>query len=158
MELLEICKRAKDVKYEVQKLSTEDKNKNQMTSAYQNKFKVLISPYPEYNMDDTSSDNPYMFVLNGTENLPSRTEINTVWYTLAGSSNGTSLSLYDSSKYKHTYVITPTLDVSGKKPNWVLTWDLDQSIYIKPVAPDAAVTRANGFYHTTLYFYVVTNT
>lgn len=146
------------IKFHASGLSTENKRQSQIESAYSNKYKVLISPYPEYDMDDTSSVNPYMFVLNGTENLPSRTEINTVWYTLASSSNGSSLSLYDSSHYKHTYVITPSLSVSGTEKNWVLTWDLNKTIYIKPTAPTSAVTRAEGFYHTTLYFYVVTNT
>ena len=108
-------------------------------------------------MDNTSSDNPYYFVLNGTDNLP-RSEINTVWYTLASNSSGTSFSLYNSNTYKHTYVVTPTLSVSGTKKNWVLTWDLSQTVYIKPTAATTAVTRANGFYRTTLYFYVVTNT
>ena len=108
-------------------------------------------------MDDTSSDNPYMFVLNGSDNL-TRTEINTVWYNLASNSNGTALTLYDSSKYKHTYVLTPTVDASGTSRNWVINWDLVQTVYLQPIAPQTAVTRANGVYHTTLYFYVVTNT
>lgn len=121
------------------------------------KYKVLISPYSKYDLDDTSDDNPYMFILNGTDNNP-RTDINTVWYTLASNSSGASLTLYDSSKYKHTYVLTPSVDATGKARNWVLKWDLDQDIYIKPLAPTTAVTQANGTYHTTLYFYVVTIT
>ena len=138
-------------------LSSENKEKTQIENSYKNKYKILISPYSQYDMDNKSTDNPYMFILNGSDNL-TRTEINTVWYTLASNSNGTALSLYDSSKYAHTYVVTPTLDVSGTKKNWVLTWDLDMTVYLKPEAATTAVTRANGFYHTTLYFYVVTNT
>ena len=138
-------------------LSTENKEKSQIENSYKNKYKVLISPYSQYNLDNTSSDNPYMFILNGSDNL-TRTEINTVWYTLASSSSGTALNLYDGNNYKHTYVLTPTLEVTGTKRNWVLNWDLSQDIYLKPSAPTTTVTQANGFYHTTLYFYVVTNT
>lgn len=138
-------------------LSTENRGKTQIENSYKNKYKILISPYSQYDLDDTSDENPYYFVLNGTDNLP-RSEINTVWYTLASNSSGTALSLYNSNTYKHTYVITPSLDVSGKERNWVLTWDLSQTVYIKPTAVTTAVTRANGFYRTTLYFYVVTNT
>lgn len=138
-------------------LSTSNSNANTITSQNSGRYKVLISPYSRYDMDNTSSENPYMFILNGSDNME-RTEINTVWYTLAGSSDGAALSLYDGNRYKHTYVITPTLDVSGDNRNWVLNWDLSQLIYIKPIAPTTAITRANGFYHTTLYFYVVTNT
>lgn len=121
------------------------------------KYKILISPYSQYDMDNTSDANPYMFILNGSDNL-ARTEINTVWYTLASNSSGTALSLYDSSNYTHTYVLTPAVDASGTARNWVLNWDLSQIIYVKPIAPASTITRANGFYHTTLYFYVVTNT
>ena len=146
-----------DISFHAAGLSSENKEKNQIENSYKNKYKILISPYPQYDMDNTSSDNPYYFVLNGTDNLP-RSEINTVWYTLASNSSGTSFSLYNSNTYKHTYVVTPTLSVSGTKKNWVLTWDLSQTVYIKPTAATTAVTRANGFYRTTLYFYVVTNT
>ena len=146
-----------EIKFHASGLSNEDKNESQIENSYKNKYKVLISPYPEYDMDDTSNDNPYMFILNGTDNLP-RSEINTVWYTLASNTNGTALTLYDSSKYKHTYVLTPTVDASGTSRHWVINWDLVQTVYLQPIAPQTAVTRANGFYHTTLYFYVVTNT
>ena len=137
-------------------LSTSSSNENTIKSQNSGKYKVLISPYSQYDLDNTSNDNPYMFILNGTDNLP-RTDINTVWYTLAGSSGGSSLTVYNNS-YKHTYVLTPTLTVSGTSRNWVLNWDLSQTIYLKPLAPTAAVTQANGSYHTTLYFYIVTNT
>ena len=146
-----------EISFHASGLSTENKRQSQIESSYKNKYKILISPYSQYNMDDTSNDNPYYFVLNGTDNL-TRSEINTVWYTLASNSSGSTLSLYNSNTYKHTYVVTPTLSVSGTEKNWVLTWDLSQTIYIKPTAATTAVTRANGFYRTTLYFYVVTNT
>lgn len=136
-------------------LSTSQQSQNYVESQNSGKYQILISPYSQYNMDNANSDNPYMFILNGTDNLP-RTDINTVWYTLAKNSNGGAFTVYNNT-YKHTYVLTPTLDVSGTSRNWVLNWDLDQEIYIKPLAPTTTVTQANGTYHTTLYFYVVTN-
>ena len=136
-------------------LSTSNSNKSTIRSQNSGKYKILVSPYSQYDLDDTSDDNPYMFILNGTDNLP-RTDINTVWYTLASNANGSALTVYNNT-YKHTYVLTPTLDVSGTERNWVLNWDLTQDIFIKPLAPTTTVTQANGTYHTTLYFYVVTN-
>lgn len=126
-------------------------------SQYSGKYQILISPYSNYENDTTSSENPYYFVLNGTENLV-RTEINTVYYTLAKSASGSSLSLYNSSRYAHTYVLTPSLSVSGSARNWVLSWEMTQDIYLQPVAAsNSTITRAAGFYKTTLYFFVVTN-
>ena len=146
-----------DIAFHAVGLSTSSSNESTVKSQNSGRYKVLISPYNQYDLDDKSDDNPYMFILNGTDNL-TRSDINTVWYTLASSSSGASLSLYDSSKYKHTYVLTPTISVSGTSRNWVLNWDLSQIIYVKPLAPTTEVTRANGFYHTTLYFYIVSTT
>lgn len=144
------------VQFQAMGLSTENKEQENIESLYSNKYKVLISAYSNYELD-TGSENPYYFVLNGTENLV-RTEINTVYYSLAGSAGGSSLPLYNGNRYAHTYVLTPTLSVSGTRRNWVLSWELSKTIYLKPeAASNETITRAAGFYKTTLYFYVETN-
>ena len=144
------------VQFQAMGLSSENKEQENIESLYSNKYKVLISAYSNYELD-TGSENPYYFVLNGTENLV-RTEINTVYYSLAGSAGGSSLPLYNGNRYAHTYVLTPTLSVSGTKRNWVLSWELSKTIYLKPAAAsNETITRAAGFYKTTLYFYVETN-
>ena len=146
------------IQFQAMGLSTNSTTqKSTIENQYSGKYKILISPYSNYENDTTSSENPYYFVLNGTENLV-RTEINTVYYTLAKSSTGSSLPLYNSNRYAHTYVLTPSLSVSGSSRNWVLSWEMTQDIYLKPVAAtNSTITRAAGFYYTKLYFYVETN-
>ena len=146
------------IQFHASATSTSNNSQTQMENNYKNKFTVVISSYNNYTLDSTSNVNPYAFILNGTENLV-RNEINTVPYTIHKNGTGGTFSLYNSNKYKHTYVITPTLDVSGTRRNWVLNWDLSQLLYVKPAAPtDETITRAAGFYKTTIYFYIVTNT
>lgn len=146
------------IQFHASATSTSNNNENTMYNNFKNKFSVVISPYNSYTLDSTSNENPYVFILNGTENLV-RNEINTVPYTIHKNGTGGTFSLYDSNKYNHTYIVTPTLDVSGTKRNWVLNWDLSQLLYVKPTAPtDETISRAAGFYKTTIYFYVVTNT
>ena len=147
-----------NIQFHASATNTSNSSQTQMENNFKNKFSVVISPYNDYTLDSTSNENPYAFILNGTENLV-RNEINTVPYTIHKNGTGGTFSLYDSNKYKHTYKVTPTLIVSGKSRDWVLNWDLSQLLYVKPTAPtDETISRAAGFYKTTIYFYIVTNT
>lgn len=135
--------------------SSSNNDKTTVENAFKGKYKVLIAPYANYRLD-TNPTNPYIFVLNGTENATG-SEINRVPFKIYKDSSGGTFSIYNNS-YPHTYVMTPTLNVSGTERNWVLNWSLEQPIYVKPEAPsNETISRAAGFYKTTLYFFVVTN-
>lgn len=147
-----------NIQFHASATSTSSNTQTQMENAFKDKFSVIISPYNDYTLDSTSNENPYVFILNGTENIV-RNEINTVPYTIHKNGSGGTFSLYNGTSYNHTYKVTPTLDVSGTKRDWVLNWDLSQLLYVKPTAPtDETISRAAGFYKTTIYFYIVTNT
>ncbi|MDD2231503.1 MAG: hypothetical protein PHS20_01235 [Sphaerochaetaceae bacterium] len=135
-------------------------------NSYSGKYQVLVSPFSDISLD-ISSENHYKFILSNSEQQ-TRSDINTVYYTLAKDSAGTALTRYDSNSYPNTFIVPVTFSTESTGGgnwydnirNWKLEWKINSSsIYISPIAPtNTSTIRGSGLYTSTIYFFVVTNT
>ncbi|MBR2281352.1 MAG: hypothetical protein IJ863_01880 [Spirochaetales bacterium] len=139
------------------------------------KFTIYISPTREYETSGT-----YRFIKIGSESQ-ARTDINTIYYDLYLNTNNGYKSMGSlgsatlngnigsagklSNAVPTTYFVRPKFTptkisdsgILGGSTQYLNTWELDQTIYLKLTSGSMAATHNPGMYYSYVYFTLVYN-